>query len=71
MQEANPRTTDRHGWRTLRLSAGLGLREVANLAGIPAPYLSQIETGRMVPTAAEAAAILRAITAATRQEETA
>jgi predicted transcriptional regulator len=59
--EAIDTAADRRGWRTMRLEARLGLRELAAKAGIPPPYLSQIETGRMVPTAAEAAAILRAL----------
>ena len=46
-------------WRMLRLATGMTQRRAADSAGIPAPYLSQIEKGRMVPTASERAALLR------------
>ena len=48
-------------WRRLRLATGMSLAELAKLSGVHKPVISQIETGRMVPTAAEAAAILRAL----------
>ena len=43
--------------RDLRESSGLALRELGRRCGVASPTLSLIERGRLVPTAAEIAAI--------------
>ena len=48
-----------HVWAALRAASGLTQKEAARRASIPQPYLSQIESGRMVPTDGERAALLR------------
>ena len=48
-------------WRSRREASGLSLREVARRASINPAILSMIETRRMMPTAAEAEAILRVL----------
>ena len=57
------------GWRARREATGLGLNEVARRAKVNQSYLSMIEHGRMVPTAAEAEAILRVLTEAEQKVE--
>jgi len=48
-------------WREQREQRGLTLSEVARRAGLNKGDLSRIETKRLVPTADEARAILRAL----------
>ena len=52
------RPTKALAWRTRREATPLGLSELARQANINKGVLSMIETGRMVPTPAEAEAIL-------------
>jgi len=52
------RPTKALAWRTRRETSGLTLSEAARRAGLNKGVLSMIETGRMVPTPAEAEAIL-------------
>lgn len=55
------RTRPLTDWCLRRLEAGLSLRELSRLSGVHHPVISQIESGRMFPTAAEAEAILRVL----------
>ena len=47
-------------WAQLRLAANLSLSQAAARSGVNGAYISMIETGRMVPSAAEARRILAA-----------
>ena len=60
------RAMTRDDWRARREATGLSMREVARRIGMNPGVLSMIETKRMVPTASEAEAILRALREATK-----
>jgi transcriptional regulator with XRE-family HTH domain len=45
----------------MRMGTGLTVREVARRAGIPHPYISEIENGVRVPTLRQAESIARVL----------
>ena len=47
--------------RELRLERRLTLRQLAERAGVPYPYVSQIETGDRIPSAEQTLALARAL----------
>ncbi len=56
-----PLRTGGFAWGRERVALGLSLERLAELSGVPAPYLSLAENGRMVPTGAEHEAVMEAL----------
>lgn len=48
-----PLKTGGRAWGNERVAAGVSLRRLSELTGIPRGYLSMAETGRLVPTGEE------------------
>lgn len=54
--------TGGYAWGAMRVRAGMSIRKLSDLTGIPRGYLSMAERGRLVPTGEEYAAVMAVLT---------
>ncbi len=60
-RKTNPLRTGDHAWGSERARAGVSLRRLEDLTGIPRGYLSMAERGRLVPTGEEYRKVMQAL----------